>query len=878
MFVAGFGQAVHAAGNEIEYGLVAEDVAETASKKVTAVAYPNFTSSNVNGSTAVFTFLVSAGTAIVEENYALGGTWTRDGISAAEWATTLGRDPAELRGYDIVQFVMSPGTLNVGVAGQFVAGQPYELFSFTLPDGCSETNLQMFENDSPLQATVFTYAGANINNQIALSVDDKPSTDKYAGNAPEENFDVCSPRAEYGLIIEDVAGETSKKKVTAVVYPDFTSSDVNGSTAVFTFLVSAGTAIVEENYALGGTWTRDGISAAEWATTLGRDPAELRGYDIVQFVMSPGTLNVGVAGQFVAGQPYELFSFTLPDGCSETNLQMFENDSPLQATVFTYAGANINNQISISVDDEPSTDTYAGNAPEENFDVCSPRVEYGLIAEDVAETASTKVTAVVYPDFTSSNVNGSTAVFTFLVSAGTTIEFENYSLGGTWTRSGVSAEQWGEIIDRDPAELGGYDIVQFVMSPGSLNEGVAGQFVSGQPYELFSFTLPDGCSGVELQMFENDSPLQQTILTYAGANINNQISLSVDDEPSTDTYARNAPKENFNVCLSAEDSDGDSILDVSDNCPTDYNPNQLNFDNDQFGDVCDTDDDNDLVLDGPDCLPLDSDKWQLLNGALDQDNDGIGAGAFIEICSGASIESGYSVVSGDNCPAISNADQLNTDDDSQGNACDNNDDNDALSDTEDCAPLDDSLWQQVDAYTDSDSDGFGTGQSSSICVGSLPSGFTLVGGDNCPSDSNPGQLNTDGDEQGDSCDADIDNDGVFNSIDLDELDPKICSDDDDDLCDDCSQGVDGFGPLSDNDVNNDGLDSDSDGQCNVSDVDDDNDNVLDEADNCPTVANPLQEDGDSNGVGDACEVEEVEDGDLCIPVKTQIGTVVVICL
>lgn len=56
----------------------------------------------------------------------------------------------------------------------------------------------------------------------------------------------------------------------------------------------------------------------------------------------------------------------------------------------------------------------------------------------------------------------------------------------------------------------------------------------------------------------------------------------------------------FNL-LSGQDSDGDGISDAIDNCPFFANATQLDTDGDGLGDVCDSDDDNDGILDDMEC-------------------------------------------------------------------------------------------------------------------------------------------------------------------------------------------------------------------------------------------------------------------------------------
>ncbi len=55
----------------------------------------------------------------------------------------------------------------------------------------------------------------------------------------------------------------------------------------------------------------------------------------------------------------------------------------------------------------------------------------------------------------------------------------------------------------------------------------------------------------------------------------------------------------------------------------------------------------------------------------------------------------------------------------------------------------------------------------------------------------------------------------------------------------------------------------------------DSDFVCDAVDNCPDDKNPLQEDANNNGIGDACDAQT---DSLCFPVKTSNGDLAIICL
>jgi hypothetical protein len=92
--------------------------------------------------------------------------------------------------------------------------------------------------------------------------------------------------------------------------------------------------------------------------------------------------------------------------------------------------------------------------------------------------------------------------------------------------------------------------------------------------------------------------------------------------------------------ITADDLDGDNVLNVNDNCPNVHNPGQQDLDADGLGDACDPDDDGDGVSDANEAIlktdprAPDTDGDGISDGAEDFDFDGVGNAA--ELAAGRS--------------------------------------------------------------------------------------------------------------------------------------------------------------------------------------------------------------------------------------------------
>lgn len=142
-------------------------------------------------------------------------------------------------------------------------------------------------------------------------------------------------------------------------------------------------------------------------------------------------------------------------------------------------------------------------------------------------------------------------------------------------------------------------------------------------------------------------------------------------------------------------------------------------------------------------------------GQEDSDDDGVGDACDFDVDNDGINDDV------DNCPAVANSDQADADADGVGNACDSDSDNDGIDDANDNCPLAPNADQ-----ADGDGDGIGD-----VCDSLFDSDGDSVADadDNCPAVANPGQEDSDGDGVGDACDYPSDTDKFFYSY-LDLLD------------------------------------------------------------------------------------------------------------